>query len=107
MLTLPGDFRSHPARRAIRCVADGGRYLWPGRNPYNLPAMKIAKRKKAQLKKANRRKFAQELLLSVQQAIAIRCGELPAGRRWRLTKLDDGTILRERLDVPPESPIEA
>lgn len=76
--------------------------------------MKIAKRKNAQRKKAQTSKvrptsrFAQELLQSVQQAIAIQRGVLPSGRRWRLTKRTvDGTILRDRLDVPPESPKEA
>jgi hypothetical protein len=75
--------------------------------------MKIAKRKKAQHKKAQASKarpmsrFAQELLQSVQQAILIQRGAARAGERWRLTKLADGNILRERLNVPPKPPEEA
>jgi hypothetical protein len=75
--------------------------------------MKMAKRKKAQRKKTQASKvrpisrLAQELLQSVQQAIAMQRGELCAGRRWRLNKLAGGTVLRERLDVPPEPPKEA
>jgi hypothetical protein len=80
---------------------------------YNLPTMKIAKRKKAQRKKGPASKappisrLVQELLQSVQQAIAIRRGELRAGRRWRLNKLANGSVLRERPDVPHEPPKEA
>lgn len=75
--------------------------------------MKIVKRNKARSERGQTRKaqplsrFAQELMQSVQEAIAIQRGEVPAGRRWRLTKLADGTVLRARLDVQPESPKEA
>jgi hypothetical protein len=62
--------------------------------------MKIAKRKKAQARKVRpMSRLPQELLQSVQQAIAMQRGELRAERRWRMTELADGTILRERLNA--------
>jgi len=80
---------------------------------YNLPIMKIVKRNKARCKRGQTRnawplsRLAQELFQSVQEAIAIQRGELFFGRRWRLTKLADGAILRAQLDVQHQSPKEA